>query len=95
MVMLAVSGVTLPMRAIAYADPGFLLDYRGVVLALIVIFGYMLTDLGHYGYSSGRNTELDPRSFFLRVRCWWSSRWSWSGISSDRPLERNPDDAKW
>jgi len=49
MVMLAVFGVVLPMRAIAYANPGLLLDYRGVVLALIVIFGYMLTDLGHYG----------------------------------------------
>jgi hypothetical protein len=49
MVMLAVFGLVLPMRAIAYANPGLLLDYRGVVLALIVIFGYMLTDLGHYG----------------------------------------------
>ena len=49
MVMLAVFGVVLPMRAIAYANRGLLLGYRGVVLALIVIFGYMLTDLGHYG----------------------------------------------
>jgi hypothetical protein len=49
MVMLAVFGVVLPMRAIAYSNPGLLLEYRGVVLALIVIFGYMLTDLGHYG----------------------------------------------
>jgi hypothetical protein len=49
MVMLALFGVVLPLRALAYANPGLLLDYRGVVLALIVIFGYMLTDLGHYG----------------------------------------------
>ncbi|MGA9641841.1 MAG: hypothetical protein WBQ72_10625 [Terriglobales bacterium] len=49
MVMLAVFGVVLPMRSIAYTNLGLLLDYRGVVLALIVIFGYMLTDLGHYG----------------------------------------------
>lgn len=49
MVMLAVFGVVLPMRAIAYANPSLLLDYRGVVLALIIIFGYMLTDMGHYG----------------------------------------------
>ena len=49
MLMLATFGVVLPMRSIAYSSPGFLLDYRGLVLALIVIFGYMLTDLGHYG----------------------------------------------
>lgn len=49
MVMLGLFGVVLPLRAIAYANPAFLLDYRGVVLALITVFGYMLTDLGHYG----------------------------------------------
>jgi hypothetical protein len=49
MLMLAVFGVVLPLRALAYANPELLLNYRGVVLALIVIFGYMLTNLGHYG----------------------------------------------
>ena len=49
MVMLGLFGVVLPLRAIAYANPAFLLDYRGVVLALITVFGYMLTDMGHYG----------------------------------------------
>jgi hypothetical protein len=49
MVMLGVFGVVLPMRVIAYANPAFLLDYRGVVLALITVFGYMVTDMGHYG----------------------------------------------
>jgi hypothetical protein len=47
-VMLALFGVVLPLRAIAYANPDSLLDYRGVVLALITVFGYMLTDMGHY-----------------------------------------------
>ncbi|MGO9434265.1 MAG: hypothetical protein ACLP00_08210 [Terracidiphilus sp.] len=74
MVMLAVFGVVLPMRALADAKPGLLLDYRGVVLALIVIFGYMLTDLATMASSSGRNTQLDPRSCFARVLFWWSSR---------------------
>jgi hypothetical protein len=50
MVMLAVFGVVLPLRAIAYANRAFLLDYRGVVLGLITVFGYMLTDMGHYGF---------------------------------------------
>jgi len=49
MLLLAVFGVVLPMRVLANANPDFLLDYRGVVLGLIAIFGYMLTDLGHYG----------------------------------------------
>lgn len=49
MVMLAVFGVVLPIRQIAYTNSAFLLDYRGVVLALITVFGYMLTDMGHYG----------------------------------------------
>lgn len=68
MVMLAIFGVVLPMRAIAYANREYLLDYRGVVLALIVVFGYMLTDLGITATSGDRNTELDPRSSCLRVR---------------------------
>ena len=49
MVMLGVFGVVLPIRQIAYTNSAFLLDYRGVVLALITVFGYMLTDMGHYG----------------------------------------------
>jgi len=49
MVMLGVFGVVLPIRQIAYTNSAFLLCYRGVVLALITVFGYMLTDMGHYG----------------------------------------------
>jgi len=48
-VMLGVFRVVLPIRQIAYTNSVFLLDYRGVVLALITVFGYMLTDMGHYG----------------------------------------------
>lgn len=65
MVMLAVFGVVLPMRAIAYANPGLLLDYRGVVLALIVIFGYMLTDLGHYGVFKWPKYVTRPEKFLF------------------------------
>jgi len=65
MVMLAIFGVVLPMRAIAYSNPGFLLDYRGVVLALIVIFGYMLTDLGHYGVFRWPKYRTRPEKFLF------------------------------
>jgi len=49
MILLAVFGVALPLGRLADDNPHFLLYYRGVVLALITVFGYMLTDLGHYG----------------------------------------------
>jgi energy-coupling factor transporter transmembrane protein EcfT len=49
MVILGVFGVVLPIRKIAFRNPAFLLGYRGVVLALIAVFGYVLTDMGHYG----------------------------------------------
>ena len=65
MVMLAVFGVVLPMRAIAYANPGFLLDYRGVVLPFIVSFAYMLTDLGHYGVFKWPKYITRPEKFLF------------------------------
>ena len=33
----------------AYADQSLLLAYRDIVLGLIIIFGYILTDTAHYG----------------------------------------------
>jgi hypothetical protein len=48
MFLLGVFGVMLPMRAIADTNPEFLFDYREVVLWLIAIFEYMLTNLGHH-----------------------------------------------
>ena len=38
MVMLGVFGVVLPIRQIVFRNP-FLLGYRGVVLALVTVFG--------------------------------------------------------
>lgn len=80
MVMLGVFGVVLPMRAIAYANPGFLLDYRGVVLALIIVFGYMVTDMGHYGlfklprYTTAPEKALCAATLLLVIGVivkWW------------------------
>jgi hypothetical protein len=66
MVMLALFGVVLPLRALAYANPGSLLDYRGVVLALIIVFGYMLTDTGHYGvFKLPKYRTIPERIFFF------------------------------
>ena len=64
-VRLGVFGVVLPMKAIAYANPAFVLDYRGVVLALITVFGYVLTDLGHYGlFKLPKYRTTSERVFF-------------------------------
>lgn len=65
MAMLAVFGVVLPLRSIAYANPAFLLDYRGVVLALISVFGYMLTDMGHYGVFKLPKYRTAPERFLF------------------------------
>ncbi|MGC2324462.1 MAG: hypothetical protein WA463_17645 [Terriglobales bacterium] len=67
MVMLALFGVVLPLRALAYANLGFLLDYRGVVLALITVFGYMLTDMGHYGVFKLPKCRTKPERVFFAL----------------------------
>jgi len=64
-VRLGVFGVVLPVKAIAYANPAFLLDYRGVVLAFITVFGYMLTDLGHCSlFKLPKFRTTSERNFF-------------------------------
>jgi hypothetical protein len=52
--MLRVFGIVLPIRRIALRNPAFLPGYRGVALVLIAVFGYLLTDMGHYGLFSSR-----------------------------------------
>ena len=47
--VLGVFGVVLPIRQIAFRNSAFLPGYRGVVLALITVFGTMLTDIRGYG----------------------------------------------
>jgi len=46
--VLGVCGIVLPLREIAGSDPRLLLSYRGIVIALVGVFGYMLVELGHY-----------------------------------------------
>ncbi len=48
MAVLATFGIALPLRAVAKASPTFLSIYRGIVLTLVLAFGYMLTEMGHY-----------------------------------------------
>ena len=46
--VLGVFGIILPLREISQSNPSLVLSYRGIVIAFIGIFGYMLVELGHY-----------------------------------------------
>lgn len=48
MALLAVFGIIVPLRAAARTNAAVVLSYRGVLLALVTIYGYMLIELGHY-----------------------------------------------
>jgi hypothetical protein len=48
LVLLGVFGIVAPLKQAAKANPALLWSYRGVLLALLSVLGYMLTDLGHY-----------------------------------------------
>ena len=48
MALLAYFGIILPLRLLVSATPGLLWAYRGVVLAIVGVFGYMLTEFAHY-----------------------------------------------
>jgi len=48
MALLGAFGLVLPLHRMAQVHPGMTWSYRGVVLALLGIFGYMLVELGHY-----------------------------------------------
>lgn len=48
MVVLAILGIMLPLYRLAQLNPELQWPYRGMAIALVGIFGYMLTELGHY-----------------------------------------------
>jgi hypothetical protein len=49
MALLATFGIIIPLRHAAQANPALLTSYHGILLALLAVYGYMLTELGHYG----------------------------------------------
>jgi hypothetical protein len=46
--LVGIFGIILPLRAIAQSDTTLRLCYRGIVIAFVVIYGYVLAELGHY-----------------------------------------------
>jgi hypothetical protein len=65
MSFLAGFGIILPLRLAARANPEFLWTYRAVVLVIIGVFGYMLTELGHYSvFQRPKYTTWQEHLFF-------------------------------
>jgi hypothetical protein len=50
---------------VAYADQSLLFAYRDIVLGLIIIFGYMLTDTAHYGLFKLPRYRTVPESYLF------------------------------
>jgi hypothetical protein len=48
MVVLSVLGIMMPLHRLAELHPELQWPYRGMAIALVGIFGYMLTELGHH-----------------------------------------------
>ncbi|MBK7771477.1 MAG: hypothetical protein IPI48_13425 [bacterium] len=48
MALLGYFGIVLPLQSLVSAEPALVPSYRGILLALIGTFGYMLIELGHY-----------------------------------------------
>jgi hypothetical protein len=46
--LLGYFGIIIPLRSFANIDPSLVTSYRGVFLALIGVYGYMLTEFAHY-----------------------------------------------
>ena len=66
MALLAVFGIVIPLRHAAQANPALLTSYHGILLALLAVYGYMLTELGHYGiYQPPKYTTRSEKFFFM------------------------------
>ena len=83
MALLAVFGIVIPLRHAAQANPALLTSYHGILLALLAVYGYMLTELGHYGiYQPPKYTTRSEKFFFTAtglvviglVARWWLFR---------------------
>lgn len=66
MVLLGYFGIITPLRKLANADPSLTGSYRGVMLAVIGVFGYMLTEFGHYNiFQRPKYTTVAEWVFFV------------------------------
>jgi hypothetical protein len=79
MLSLGVLGIIVPLEQASRTNPDLVPGYRGVVLALVAVFGYMLIDLGHYGVYHRPKYTTKSELFFLgltlagmvSLAVWW------------------------
>ena len=63
--LLAYFGIIVPFRGLAAQNATMVPSYRGAVLAIVGIFGYMLTELGHYSvFQRPKYATLSEKLFF-------------------------------
>ena len=65
MLLLAVFGIIQPLYALVINDPELINSFRGIILALLLIFGYMLTEFGHYYIYQRPKYITTPEMIFI------------------------------
>ncbi len=83
MALLAIFGILVPLRHAASLNPVVVPSYRGILLAMVAVYGYMLIELGHYGiYQRPKYVSRSEKLFSIGllvvilaiVLRWWMMR---------------------
>jgi hypothetical protein len=65
MAVVAGLGIIQPLHVMARKDPSISTAYAGVLIAFVGVFGYMLTEFGHYNiYQKPKYATRSERVFF-------------------------------
>jgi hypothetical protein len=79
MALLAWFGIVQPLRSVVAQDPSLAPGLYGVTVALVGVFGYMLTELGHYSIFQRPKYATGAERFFFwltllaitGITVWW------------------------
>ena len=63
--LLGIFGIIIPLKRVVGANPALLMSYRGVLLAIIATYGYMLTEFGHYSVFQFPKYKTNLEWFFF------------------------------
>jgi hypothetical protein len=69
MALVAIFGILLPLRATALTDPSISVSFYGIALAMVCVFGYLLTEFAHYSIFQRQiyATTIEHVSFWTTV----------------------------
>jgi hypothetical protein len=78
MAVVAVFGILIPLRRLSTLDASHILAFRTSCVAMIGVFGYMLTEFGHYSvFQLPKYTTRQEHLFFwstllgIAAGIWW------------------------